>query len=111
MALQELGISPEELMQALQGGGDAGGAGAMGGAAGGMGGAMPPPPPGGDMGGAGAPPMPPPGAMDQGAKIASAVKAYKRSGKFRFEEAKSAQQRAMRDQMKDYIRELTGNRI
>jgi hypothetical protein len=66
MALQELGISPEELAQLAQG---------------------------------------------QGAKLASAVTTFKRAGKFHAgEAAKTAQQRQARDQIKDYIRELTGSR-
>ena len=65
MALQELGINPEELAQMAQG---------------------------------------------QGAKMASAVKSFQRSGKFRFSEAKTAAQARAREEIKDYIRELTGAR-
>jgi hypothetical protein len=101
------------------GGGDvlsALGAGAGGPPGGDMGG-----PPGGGMGGppgapgAGADPLagaggPPPGAAEEGAKLASAAWRYKRSGRFRFEEAKTASQRQARDQIKSYIREITGTR-
>ena len=108
MALEELGISPEQLVAAMQGAG--GGAGAAGGLP--AGGGLPPggPPP--EMAGGLPPEMaggPPPGSpADMGAKIASAVRDYKRSGKFRFSEAKTAEQRHYRDQMKSYIRELIG---
>ena len=91
MALQELGINPEELAQMAAGGG-AGGGPPMGG------------PPPDAMGG---PPVDP---AAEGAKLASAVKNFKRAGKFRYEEAKTAAQRQARDQIKDYIRELTGTK-
>lgn len=101
MALMELGISPEELASAVaQGGGGAGGAGGAGG------------PPD-----AGAPPMAPPGGPDamaaggppdMGAKIASAVYQYKRSGKFEVRPAKTAGERAQRNEMKRYIMEIMG---
>lgn len=118
MALQELGISPEELAQLAQQSGGAGGGmgGAMGGGmggppggamGGGMGGGMAAGPP---MGGAGGEPTgPPPGA--EGAKLASAVKRFKLAGKFKVEEAKTAAQRQARDQIKDYIREITGTKF
>lgn len=101
MALMELGISPEELASAVAQGG-AGGAGpgpdAAGGAPGGpdMGGGAPP----GPMG-AGSP-------ADMGAKIASAVYQYKRSGKFEVRPAKTAGERAQRNEMKRYIMEIMG---
>ncbi len=72
MALQELGISPDELAQMAQGAGAA------------------------------------PGAAPEGAKLASAAKRYKLSGRAKFEEAKSAAQREVRNQIKDYLREITG---
>ncbi len=66
MALQELGISPEELAQMAQG---------------------------------------------QGQKLGSAVTQFKRAGKFRYEEAKAGSaKRNARDQIKDYILEITGSR-
>lgn len=99
MALEELGIPPEQLAQlAAQGGaGGAGGAGAGG------------PPPGAGMPppGAGGPP-PDAGGAAEGAKLASAVIQFKRAGKFRFQEAKTAAQYQAREQIKDYIREITG---
>lgn len=87
MALMELGISPEELAAAAQGG------------AGGPGGA-----PGAD---AGAPP-PEGSPADMGAKIASAVRNYKRSGRFEVRGAKTAAERAYRNEMKRYILEIMG---
>lgn len=74
MALQELGISPDELAQMAQGAGAA------------------------------------PGAAPEGAKLASAAKRYKLSGRAKFEEAKTAAQREVRNQIKDYLREITGLR-
>ena len=85
MALMELGITPEELAQLSAGGGAEGGGPAAGGA---------PPAPG--------------GPAEMGAKIASAVKNYKRSGKFRFTEAKTAAQQTQRAEMKRYITEILG---
>jgi len=87
-ALQELGITPEELAAAgpPQGG-------APGGAPGGMGGD-----PTGGMGG---------GDMSEGMKLASVAKAYMRTGRYRVKEAadKTAQ-RKLRDRFKGYIIEL-----
>ncbi len=110
MALQESGMSPDQFLQLVQGAGGGGGAGGPppGGDLGAGG-----PPPGGGMGGP--PPMPPmppagPEGAAEGAKLASAVKQFMRSGKFKIEEAKTAAQRQVRDQIKDYIRELTGSR-
>lgn len=97
-ALQELGISPEEL------------AGGGGGAPAGPDGGMPP--------GAGMPPAEgmPPGAggggdpaamMSEGMKLASAAKSFQRSGKYRFKEAADGTpRRALRDNMKSFILEL-----
>lgn len=72
MALQELGINPEELAQMAQGS------------------------------------AAPPGAAPEGAKLASAVKRFKLAGKFQIREAKTAAQKQAREQIKDYIREITG---
>lgn len=49
-------------------------------------------------------------AQGQGAKMAAAVKSFQRSGKFRFSEAKTAAQARAREEIKDYIRELTGSK-
>lgn len=98
MALMELGITPEELAAAVQGGG-------AGGAPGGMGGGMPPGMPGG-MGG-GAPPMMGSPA-DMGAKLASAVRDFRRSGKFEVRSAKDASERQKRNEYKSLILELMG---
>ena len=91
MALQELGISPEELLQAAQ----AHGGGAEGGDAGGM------------------PPAPAP-AADGMPKVAShqlvaihdAVRQHKRSGKFQLKEAHTKRSRQLRDVMKAHVMEL-----
>jgi hypothetical protein len=84
MALMELGIEPEQLAAAVQGGGA-----------------------GGDPAGAGAPPMEGSPA-EMGGKIASAVKNYKRTGKFQVQSAKTAAERAYRNEMKKYILEIIG---
>jgi hypothetical protein len=103
MALQEQGIDPAELLAMIQGGG----APAEGGA--------PPMDPAMDpamMGG-----MPP-----EAAKMASANRAvtrdlvnlvkysqhYRKAGKFKFTEAKTAQQRNLRDQIKLCVRDIIG---
>ncbi len=116
MAMQELGMDPEQFLQAAmanlqqQAGG---GAGAGGDPA--SGGAMPPPDAGASAGGV----MPPPdmaggagGGEDPAAlaqKVASAVKDYKRSGRFKYTEAKQGSaQRKLRDEMKEHLRELVG---
>lgn len=104
MALMELGISPEELATAMSQGGPGGAGGPPPDAAGaggppGMGGPAGGPPP--DAGG---------GPAEMGAKIASAVYNYKRSGKFKVAEAKTAAQRQQRDEMKRYVLEIMGNR-
>lgn len=94
MALQEQGIDPAELLAMIQQGG-AGGA-------------------GGDPGAGGMPP--------EAAKMASAnaqvsrdlfnlvkyAQAYRKAGKFRFSEAKTAQQRNLRDQIKLCVRDIIG---
>jgi len=94
MALQEQGIDPAELLAMIQQGG-AGGA-------------------GGDPGAGGMPP--------EAAKMASAqasverdlanlikyAQSYRKAGKFRFSEAKTAQQRNLRDQIKLCVRDIIG---
>jgi hypothetical protein len=111
MALQEQGINPEELLAMIQQGG---------------GGGAPPMDPA--MAG-GAPPMDPammdPAMMDpsmMGGKQASAnrqvtndlvnlikyAQAYRRAGKFSFTEAKTAQQRNLRNQIKLCVRDIVG---
>lgn len=89
MALQELGISPEELMAGLsQGGGMGGGDPAM---------------------AAGAPPMPEPkmAAAAELQTIGRAVSEFKRSGNFEIKEARTKRSRHLRDIMKAHVRELT----
>jgi hypothetical protein len=46
------------------------------------------------------------GASAPGPKLASAVETHKRTGKFRFEEPKTAGQRKVRDYMRSYLKEL-----
>ena len=115
MALQEQGINPEELLAMIQQGGGGGDAGA--------------PPMDPSMMGGGAPPMDPsmmdPSMMDpsmMGGKQASAkrqvtndlvnlikyAQAYRRAGKFSFTEAKTAQQRNLRNQIKLCVRDIVG---
>lgn len=106
MALEELGIPPEALLEAL-----AGGEGEMsGGMGGGMGGEM-----GGEMGGD----MPPP-EMAAGPKMAAEKKAarqelrtigravvnFKRAGRFQVKEARTKKSRQLRDEMKQHVMEL-----
>ena len=86
MALQELGISPEELMQHL---GAAGGGDPMAGAA-----------PGGEMA---APKM---AAANELRTIGAAVVDFKRAGMFEIKEARTKRARELRDNMKAYVREL-----
>jgi hypothetical protein len=115
MALQEQGIDPAELLAMIQGGG----APAEGGA----------PPMDPAMAG-GAPPMDPAmmdpammgGMPPEAAKMASANRAvtkdlvnlvkyaqhYRKAGKFKFTEAKTAQQRNLRDQIKLCVRDIIG---
>jgi len=99
MALEELGITPEALIQAIQG--------AHGGGAGGD-------PTGGAMAGGGAPPMAGAG-MEAAPKMASAnelhtigaaVVNFKRSGKFQVKEARTKRSRHLRDVMKQHVIEL-----
>ncbi len=105
-ALDELGIPIEELAQAGGGGGEMGGA--MGGAPAPAGPPMGGPPAGPD---GGMPPMdggaPAPPAMGEGMKLASAARAFRRSGKYRFKEAADGTpQRKLREMMKGHILEL-----
>lgn len=83
MALQELGISPEELMAGLSQGGA-----------------------GGAPGGA---PMPEPkmAAAAELQTIGRAVSEFKRSGNFEIKEARTKRSRHLRDIMKAHVRELT----
>lgn len=96
MALEELGIPPEALIQALSqgGGGGEGAEGAMmGGAPGGMGEEMP---------------------MEDAPKMAAAaldaigreVVSYKRAGRFQVKEARTKRSRELRDSMKQHVIEL-----
>jgi len=93
MALEELGIPPEALIQALShGGGGAEGAGDMG------------------AGAPGAEAMPP----EESPKMAAAaldaigreVVSYKRAGKFQVKEARTKRSRELRDSMKQHVIEL-----
>lgn len=82
MALEELGISPEELMAAV-GGGDAG------------------------MGGAPAPAMEPKMAAARDLNdIGRAVINFKRAGRFQVKEARTKRARELRDNMKQHVIEL-----
>ena len=105
MALEELGIPPEALLQALSGGGEAGGAPAPeaaaapapemgGGMEAGMGGGMPP-----EM----APKM---AAAQELNSIGRAVVNFKRAGKFQVKEARTKRSRQLRDMMKQHVIEL-----
>lgn len=94
MALEELGIPPEALLQAMQHGG--GGAGA-----------------GGDVGGGaaaaagGMPGMEPKMAAANDLKaIGAAVVNFKRAGKFQVKEARTKRSRQLRDIMKQHVLEL-----
>lgn len=107
MALQELGIPPEALLQALSGGGEGGGAPAPeAGAApemdGGMDAGM-----GGAMGGGMPPEMAPKMAAAQELNsIGRAVVNFKRAGKFQIKEARTKRSRQLRDMMKQHVIEL-----
>jgi hypothetical protein len=95
MALEELGIPPEALLQALSG---AGGAGAEGGM----------PPEAGAAPDAGMPPMEEPkmaAAKDLDA-IGRAVVNFKRAGRFQVKEARTKRSRQLRDMMKQHVLEL-----
>lgn len=117
-ALAELGISPEQLVEMIRGGGAGGAPGgapmdpaAMGGAPGSAPGGAPMDP--AAMGGAPMDPaaggMPP---MDQGAKIAeatklaTAVRGFMLSGKYQIKAADTKRARALRDHMKNHLLEL-----
>ncbi len=95
MALEELGIPPEALIQAVQAQGAEGGMG--GGMEGGMGGGMP---------GAGPEAMPKMASANDLTAIGSAVINFKRSGKFQVKEARTKRSRELRDIMKNHVREL-----
>lgn len=89
MALEELGISPEELLQMVHQGG-------AGGAEGGM-------PPEAAMAGGADPKM---AAAQELGTIASAVRNFRLSGHFQVKEARTKRSRQLRDIMKTHIREL-----
>lgn len=93
MALQELGIPPEALLQAVAGGGE-GGAPAPGGAPGAEA-AMAPP----EM----APKM---AAASELQAIGQAVVNFKRAGMFQIKEARTKRSRELRDMMKQHVLEL-----
>ena len=102
MALQELGIPPEALIQALSQGGGAGGGEADLAALGGGGGGAPVDP--AAMGGA--PKMAaatPAGELDT---IGRAVVNFKRAGRFQIKEARTKRSRELRDMMKQHVLEL-----
>jgi hypothetical protein len=88
MALEELGIPPEALIDALHGGGEGGAEGAAPGPA-----AMP------EM----APKM---AAANDLNEIGAAVINFKRSGKFQVKEARTKRSRQLRDIMKQHVLEL-----
>lgn len=96
MALQELGIPPEALLQAVAGG-DLGG-GAPPEAAGGM-----PPEAAGGMPPEMAPKM---AAASELGAIGNAVINFKRAGKFQIKEARTKRSRELRDMMKQHVLEL-----
>jgi hypothetical protein len=92
MALEELGIPPEALIQAMQqgGGGGAGGAPAPAGA-------------GPEMAPEMAPKM---ASANELSTIGTAVVNFKRSGKFQVKEARTKRSRQLRDVMKQHVLEL-----
>lgn len=129
--LAERGIAPEELIQLLGGaggGGDPGMGGPPPGMGGGdpMGGAGAPPPPGGldpaaagmggDPMGGGVPPVDPSGLPKAAAVLrhkrasmieaAQNVKAYKKSGRFRFRPVKNAQEYELRNLLHGFLDEV-----
>jgi hypothetical protein len=105
MALQELGIPPEALLQAVAGGqgGEAGGMGGMGGGDPAAAGA----PPMADMAGGAPPEMAPKmAAAKELTTIGHAVVNFKRAGKFEIKEARTKRSRQLRDMMKQHVLEL-----
>lgn len=111
MALQELGIPPEALLQALTGEQGAGGGGEPGGDMGGMMGggdpAMAGAPPMADMAGGAPPEMAPKmAAAKELTTIGHAVVNFKRAGKFEIKEARTKRSRQLRDMMKQHVLEL-----
>jgi hypothetical protein len=97
MALQELGIPPEALLQAVAGG-QGGGDPAMGGAGA---------PPMADMAGGAPPEMAPKmAAAKELTTIGHAVVNFKRAGKFEIKEARTKRSRQLRDMMKQHVLEL-----
>jgi hypothetical protein len=93
MALEELGIPPEALLQAVQGaGGGEGGAGGM--------------PPAGPGAGAGPEMAPKMASANDLNAIGNAVVNFKRSGKFQVKEARTKRSRQLRDIMKQHVLEL-----
>lgn len=92
-ALDELGIPVEELAAAMDGG-DGGGLPADAGAG------LPP------EAGAGLPPEAAAPPVSDGMKLASAVRNFKRSGRYAFTATKTARERALRNHMKSYVTEL-----
>ena len=102
IAMQELGITPQDVMQASAGG--AGGApdGGAGGMPGGMPGAGGPPPVGGDpTGGMGAPKM-----ASTVHKMAKAAQEFQRSGKFVWAPPTTKRARQIADRAKSMLMEL-----
>lgn len=100
MALEELGIPPEALLEALEA--EAGGAGvdpAAGEMPAGAGGELPPE---AMMGG-----DPKMAAARELGSIGHAVINFRRAGKFQIKEARTKRSRQLRDMMKTHIRELT----
>lgn len=100
MALEELGIPPEALIQAIQGaGGGAAGGDPTGGAMAGGGGVPP-------MAGAGMEAAPKMASANELRTIGAAVVNFKRSGKFQVKEARTKRSRHLRDVMKQHVIEL-----
>lgn len=104
MALEELGISPEELLQMISGGagGDPAAAGGIPPADPAMAGGAPPMDP---AAAGGMPPMGPE-KMAAAKQIAAAVKNFRLSGRFQVKEARTKRSRDLRDIMKAHVREL-----
>ena len=117
MALIEMGVSPDEIMQQLQAAGGAGGGAPPGGMPPDMGGGMPP-----DMGG-GMPPdmgggMPPDTGAPKMARarankmrtdliqLVKTAKAYQRSGRFQFKAASTPAEMRLRNEIKKCISEI-----